>query len=31
MSEVAPLADWARVFAATRAGTGIKYVLNPTD
>jgi L-iditol 2-dehydrogenase len=29
VSEVVPLADWERAFAATRAGEGIKLVLDP--
>ena len=29
VSEVVPLADWERAFAATRAGEGMKFVLNP--
>jgi L-iditol 2-dehydrogenase len=29
LSEVVPLAEWERAFAATRAGDGIKYVLAP--
>jgi L-iditol 2-dehydrogenase len=29
LSEVVPLADWERAFAATRAGEGIKFVLDP--
>jgi L-iditol 2-dehydrogenase len=29
LSEVVPLAEWERAFAATRAATGIKYVLAP--
>jgi L-iditol 2-dehydrogenase len=29
LSEVVPLAEWERAFAATRAGEGIKYVLDP--
>ncbi|MGH3105194.1 MAG: zinc-dependent alcohol dehydrogenase [Gaiellaceae bacterium] len=29
VSEVAPLADWERAFAATRAAEGIKFVLDP--
>ena len=27
VSEVVPLAEWERAFAATRAGSGIKFVL----
>ena len=29
VSEVVPLAEWERAFAATREGRGIKYVLDP--
>jgi L-iditol 2-dehydrogenase len=29
LSEVVPLEEWERAFAATRAGEGIKYVLTP--
>lgn len=29
LTEVVPLADWERAFAATRAGEGIKFVLDP--
>jgi L-iditol 2-dehydrogenase len=29
LSAVVPLADWERAFAATRAGEGIKFVLDP--
>jgi L-iditol 2-dehydrogenase len=29
LTEVVPLADWERAFASTRAGEGIKYVLDP--
>jgi L-iditol 2-dehydrogenase len=29
LSEVVPLAEWERAFAATRAGDGIKFVLAP--
>jgi len=29
VSEVVPLADWERAFAATRAAEGIKFVLDP--
>jgi L-iditol 2-dehydrogenase len=29
LSEVVPLERWAEAFAATRAGEGIKYVLDP--
>jgi L-iditol 2-dehydrogenase len=30
LSEVVPLAEWERAFAATRAGEGIKFVLDPS-
>jgi L-iditol 2-dehydrogenase len=30
LSEVVPLAEWERAFAATRGGEGIKYVLDPS-
>ena len=30
LSEVVPLADWERAFAATRAGEGIKFAFDPT-
>jgi L-iditol 2-dehydrogenase len=30
VTEVVPLVEWERAFAATRAGTGIKYVLSPS-
>ena len=30
MTEVVPLADWERAFAATRDGSGIKFVLDPS-
>ena len=30
VTEVVPLADWERAFAATREGAGIKYVLDPS-
>jgi L-iditol 2-dehydrogenase len=30
LSEVVPLVDWERAFAATRAGEGIKFVLDPS-
>jgi L-iditol 2-dehydrogenase len=30
VTEVVPLAEWERAFAATRAGSGIKYVLAPS-
>lgn len=29
ITEVVPLAEWERAFAATRAGSGMKYVLDP--
>jgi L-iditol 2-dehydrogenase len=29
LTEVVPLAEWERAFAATRAGEGIKFVLDP--
>ena len=29
VTEVVPLAEWERAFAATRAGSGMKYVLDP--
>ena len=29
LSEVLPLEEWERAFAAARAGTGIKFVLDP--
>jgi L-iditol 2-dehydrogenase len=29
LTEVVPLAEWERAFAATRSGEGIKYVLDP--
>jgi len=29
VSEVVPLAEWERAFAATRSGQGIKFVLDP--
>lgn len=29
VTEVVPLAEWKRAFAATRAGSGMKYVLDP--
>jgi L-iditol 2-dehydrogenase len=29
VTEVVPLAEWERAFAATRAGTGVKLVLSP--
>ncbi|HEY6635968.1 MAG TPA: alcohol dehydrogenase catalytic domain-containing protein, partial [Acidimicrobiia bacterium] len=31
VTEVAPLADWERVFAAVRAGDGVKYLLSPGE
>ena len=31
VTEVAPLSDWERVFAAVRAGDGIKYLLAPEE
>ena len=30
VSEVVPLAEWERAFAATREGSGIKFVLAPS-
>ncbi len=30
LSEIVPLTGWERAFAATRAGEGIKYALDPT-
>jgi L-iditol 2-dehydrogenase len=30
VSEVVPLGEWERAFAATREGTGIKFVLDPS-
>jgi L-iditol 2-dehydrogenase len=30
VTEVVPLAEWERAFAATRAGDGVKYVLAPS-
>jgi hypothetical protein len=30
VTEVVPLAEWERAFAATRAGSGIKYVIDPS-
>ena len=30
VTEIVPLAEWERAFAATRAGTGIKFVLDPS-
>jgi L-iditol 2-dehydrogenase len=30
VSEVVPLAEWERAFAATREGSGIKFVLDPS-
>jgi L-iditol 2-dehydrogenase len=29
VTEVVPLAEWERAFAATRAGEGMKYVIDP--
>jgi len=29
VTEVVPLADWERAFDATRAGSGVKYVIDP--
>ena len=29
VTEVVPLRDWRRAFEASRAGTGVKYVLDP--
>ena len=29
VTEVVPLADWRRAFEASRAGDGVKYVLDP--
>jgi threonine dehydrogenase-like Zn-dependent dehydrogenase len=29
VSEVVPLDEWKRAFAATRRGSGIKFVLDP--
>jgi L-iditol 2-dehydrogenase len=31
VTEVVPLAEWERAFAATREGTGIKFVLDPSS
>lgn len=31
VSEVVPISDWERVFAAVRAGEGVKYVLSPGE
>ena len=31
VTEVVPLADWERAFAATRSGTGMKYLLDPRE
>lgn len=31
VTEVAPLTDWERVFAAVRAGDGVKYLLAPEE
>jgi L-iditol 2-dehydrogenase len=30
VTEVVPLAEWERAFAATREGAGIKFVLDPS-
>ena len=30
VTEVVPLAEWERAFAATREGSGIKFVLDPS-
>jgi hypothetical protein len=29
VTEVVPLRDWRRAFEASRAGDGVKYVLDP--
>ena len=29
LTEAVPLADWERAFAATRRGSGVKFVLVP--
>lgn len=29
VSEVVPLAEWERAFAATRAGEGVKFLIDP--
>ena len=29
VTEVVPLRDWRRAFEASRAGEGVKYVLDP--
>jgi L-iditol 2-dehydrogenase len=29
VTEVVPLGEWERAFAATRAGEGVKFVLDP--
>jgi L-iditol 2-dehydrogenase len=29
VTEVVPLVDWRRAFDASRAGDGVKYVLDP--
>jgi L-iditol 2-dehydrogenase len=31
VSEVVPLSEWERAFAATRAGDGVKFVLDPRN
>lgn len=31
VSEIVPLQEWERAFAATRAGTGLKFVLDPRE
>jgi L-iditol 2-dehydrogenase len=31
VSEVVPLEEWERAFAATRAAAGIKFVLDPRE
>jgi L-iditol 2-dehydrogenase len=31
VTEVVPLHEWERAFAATRAGTGMKYVIDPRE
>jgi L-iditol 2-dehydrogenase len=31
VTEVVPLAEWARAFEASRAGDGVKYVLDPRE
>jgi threonine dehydrogenase-like Zn-dependent dehydrogenase len=30
VTEIVPLSEWERAFAATREGSGIKYVLDPS-